>query len=48
MFYTALQRTPEEVFPLSFSVESGLTTGIAAGQVQGFYKMTREGVHVER
>jgi hypothetical protein len=46
--YAALRRTPDAVFPLSFSVEPGLATGAVAGEVEGFYKSTREGVQVEK
>jgi hypothetical protein len=47
-FYAALQRAPDEVFPLSFSAEPGLATGIVTGRVEGFYQEAREGIRVER
>ena len=47
-FYDALRRTSDAVFPLKFTVEPGLATGVTAGQVQGFYQRTQDGFLVEQ
>lgn len=36
--YQAAGHPPEDVFPIRFSAEPGLVTGITAGQVEGFYR----------
>jgi len=46
--YAALRRAPDEVFPLSFSLDPGLATGVVAGRVQGFYQRAPEGLRVEQ
>ena len=35
--YADLGRTPEHVFPIRFSAKNGLTTGLASGEIAGFY-----------
>lgn len=35
--YEELGRSPEQVFPIQFSVLLGLVRGVASGQVQGYY-----------
>ena len=40
-FYGALRKGPEAIFPIRFSAESDLATGVVAGQVDGFYRGTR-------
>ena len=40
-FYKALGKGPEAIFPMRFSADSGLATGVVAGQVDGFYRGTR-------
>ena len=40
-FYEALRKGPEAIFPIRFSTDPELATGIAAGQIDGFYRGTR-------
>jgi hypothetical protein len=40
-FYEALGKGPEAIFPILFSTAPALATGVAAGQVNGFYRGTR-------
>ena len=40
-FYTALGKGPEAIFPIGFSTDPDLATGVAAGRVNGFYRGTR-------
>jgi hypothetical protein len=40
-FYEALGKGPEAIFPIRFSTDPDLATGVAAGQVGGFYRGTR-------
>ena len=40
-FYEALGKGPEAIFPIRFSTAPNLATGVAAGQVDGFYRGTR-------
>jgi hypothetical protein len=40
-FYEALGKGPEAVFPIRFSTDPDLATGVAAAQVNGFYRGTR-------
>lgn len=35
--YADLGRAPERVFPIRFSAKAGLTTGLASGEIAGFY-----------
>jgi hypothetical protein len=44
--YMALEKTPDTIFPLHFSTDPGLTSGLATGHVDGFYRSTREGVEI--
>jgi len=37
--YAALERKPDDVFPLRFSVDPALATGNTSGQVTGFYRL---------
>ncbi len=46
--YSALGKSPDQVFPLGFSVDQGLATGVTAGQVDGFYRFTPRSLQVER
>jgi hypothetical protein len=34
--YRALQRTPDQIFPIRFQVREDLTTGVCAGEIPGF------------
>ncbi|HEY7363183.1 MAG TPA: hypothetical protein VIE37_03670 [Methylomirabilota bacterium] len=45
--YAALGKPPEAVFPLRFAAEPGLATGVATGDVAGFYRLDGEDVDVE-
>jgi hypothetical protein len=48
-FYSALGKQPEQIFPVQFHAEDGLANGLLTGQVEGFYRCTRDGiVHVDR
>src|SRR5438552_7625968 len=38
--------TSPAIFPLHFAGDPGLTTGNVEGHVEGFYRKSREGVHV--
>ena len=42
--YSVLEKGPDAIFPLRFSVEVGLATGITGGEVSGFYRTTAEGI----
>lgn len=44
--YVALGKTPDAIFPVHFSTAPGLTSGLTTGQVDGFYRSTREGVEI--
>jgi hypothetical protein len=41
-FYAALRKPPEAIFPLQFSADAALATGVTAGQVTGFYRGSRD------
>jgi hypothetical protein len=45
--YQALAKTPAEIFPLRFSIDPALATGLTSGVVEGFYKTVRKEVQVE-
>jgi len=36
-FYAAIDRLPEEVFPVTFSADPAHFSGIISGQIDGFY-----------
>ena len=38
-FYEALERAPDQVFPIQFHCRQGLATGIISGEILGFYAM---------
>jgi hypothetical protein len=40
-FYEALGKGPEAIFPIRFSTDPDLATGVVAGRVDGFYRGTR-------
>ena len=40
-FYDALGKGPEAIFPIRFSTDPDLATGVVAGRVDGFYRGTR-------
>jgi len=40
-FYDALGKGPEAIFPIRFSTDPDLAKGVAAGQIDGFYRGTR-------
>jgi hypothetical protein len=40
-FYKALGKGPEAIFPIRFSTDPDLAKGVAAGQIDGFYRGTR-------
>ncbi len=44
--YAALRKTPDSIFPLRFKAEAGLTTDEIEGQIEGFYKKSRDGIHI--
>ena len=44
--YSALRKRPDAILPLRFRADSGLTTDEIEGQVEGFYKKSRDGIHV--
>jgi hypothetical protein len=44
--YATLGKQPNEIFPLRFVADPGLTTGQAEGQIVGFYRKYREGLQV--
>jgi hypothetical protein len=44
--YAALGKKPDAIFPLHFSADLRLTSGLATGQVDGFYRRSREGIQV--
>ncbi|HEY8456131.1 MAG TPA: hypothetical protein VIL34_11075 [Actinopolymorphaceae bacterium] len=46
-FYAALGRSADAVFPVAFSVDPGLATGVTSGIVEGFRK-NDERLTVER
>ncbi len=37
-FYSAVGDRPENIFPIQFSADPGLATGIVTGRVDGFYR----------
>lgn len=37
-FYKDLRSTPDQVFPIEFSAEAGLATGITSGAIGAFYR----------
>jgi hypothetical protein len=39
-FYKALRKGPEAIFPMRFSAEPDLATGVVTGRVDGFYRGT--------
>ena len=41
-FYAAVSKPREAIFPLKFSADAGLATGVTAGQVEGFYRRSRD------
>ena len=40
-FYKALGEGPEAIFPIRFSADPNLATGVVTGRVDGFYRGTR-------
>ena len=38
LLYSALSRTPADIFPLRFSVDPALATGWTSGEIHGFYR----------
>ena len=44
--YAALGKEPAAIFPLHFEADSELITEAIEGQVEGFYKKSRDGIHV--
>ena len=40
-FYRALGKGPESIFPIRFSADPDLATGVVAGRIDGFYRGTR-------
>jgi hypothetical protein len=46
-FYKALGKGPEAIFPIRFSTDPNLATGVVTGRVDGFYRGTRN-VEIER
>src|SRR6266496_2076353 len=45
--YAAVGKGPDAIFPLRFNADAGLTTGICKGQIEGFYRGDRDGIHIE-
>jgi hypothetical protein len=46
--YAALNKNPEQIFPLQFRGSSELATGVTSGQIKGFYAGRRGKIEVER
>lgn len=46
-FYTALGKDAGTAFPLRFNADPRLATGIIAGKVDGFYRLTASGIQIE-
>jgi peptidoglycan/xylan/chitin deacetylase (PgdA/CDA1 family) len=46
--YAALGKNPDQVFPMRFSVDPSLATGVATGQVEGFYRFMPKSTQVEQ
>lgn len=44
--YAALGKSPNLIFPLTFTADPGLAKGLASGQVEGFYRQAAEGIQV--
>jgi hypothetical protein len=44
--YMALGKHPDAIFPLGFSADANLTTGISEGSVEGFYRRDPDGIHI--
>jgi hypothetical protein len=40
-FYKALGKRPEAIFPIQFSADPNLATGVVTGRVDGFYRGTQ-------
>jgi hypothetical protein len=47
-FSEAVRRGSDDAFPLHFAAEDGLSRGVTAVQVLGFYKMSGEHLDVDR
>ena len=48
-FYSALGKTPSEVFPIQFAGDRDLTGGICSGKIEGFYSVRDDRtIQVER
>jgi hypothetical protein len=45
--YAALGRSSAAIFPLRFSADPGLATGVFSGQVDGFYRLRQSQIQVE-
>ncbi len=45
--YAALGKTPEQVFPVRFRADSGLTTGVADGEIPGCCRYRQKEIQVE-
>ena len=45
--YAALKRSSPATFPLRFSADPSLATGVITGQVDGFYQHQQSQIHVE-
>ena len=46
--YAALGKSPDDIFPLRFSVDPSLATGATSGQIEGFYRGFPRSVQVDR
>lgn len=44
--YSALEKGPDSIFPLGFDADAHEPTGITAGQIDGFYRSTQDGIEV--
>jgi hypothetical protein len=45
-FYTALGKTAEQLFPVRFSADPGLASGVVSGQAEGFHGLNDNGTVV--
>ena len=45
-FYETVGKGPEAIFPMRFTADAGFTTGKGDGQLEGFYRVDSEGIHI--
>jgi hypothetical protein len=44
--YETVGKDPEAIFPVRFNTDAGFTTGMGNGQVEGFYRVDSDGIHI--